>query len=62
MGLARQLLAVVASGDRTEALGGVEVPTLVIHGDVDPLIDVSGEGDGSGDSRRAPGRHRGHGP
>jgi pimeloyl-ACP methyl ester carboxylesterase len=42
LGVARQLLAIVASGDRTEALGRVEVPTQVIHGDVDALIDVSG--------------------
>jgi pimeloyl-ACP methyl ester carboxylesterase len=42
LGTARQLLAVVASGDRTEALGRVEVPTVVIHGSDDPLIDRSG--------------------
>ena len=41
-GTARQLLAVLASGDRTEALGGLDVPTVVIHGTDDPLIDVSG--------------------
>ena len=37
-----QLLAIRASGDRTAALGGVAVPTLVIHGDIDPLVTVSG--------------------
>lgn len=42
IGTARQLLAAVASGDRTEALGQVSVPTLVIHGRDDPLIDRSG--------------------
>ncbi len=41
-GTARQLVAVLASGDRTEALRRLEVPTLVIHGTDDPLIDVSG--------------------
>jgi pimeloyl-ACP methyl ester carboxylesterase len=41
-GFARQLVAIVASGDRTERLGSVSVPTLVIHGADDPLIDVSG--------------------
>jgi pimeloyl-ACP methyl ester carboxylesterase len=41
-GVGRQLLAVLASGDRTEALGSVRVPTLVIHGVEDPLIDPSG--------------------
>jgi pimeloyl-ACP methyl ester carboxylesterase len=41
-GTARQLVAILASGDRTEALRRLEVPTLVIHGEEDPLIDVSG--------------------
>jgi pimeloyl-ACP methyl ester carboxylesterase len=41
-GVARQLLGVIASGDRTAALANVEAPTLVIHGTADPLIDVSG--------------------
>lgn len=41
-GVARQLAAVVASGSRTQSLGRVEVPTLVIHGDEDGLIDISG--------------------
>ena len=41
-GTGRQLLAILASGDRTEALRGVEVPTVVIHGSDDSLIDVSG--------------------
>jgi pimeloyl-ACP methyl ester carboxylesterase len=38
----RQLAGVVASPDRTEALGSVQAPTLVIHGEDDPLIQVSG--------------------
>jgi pimeloyl-ACP methyl ester carboxylesterase len=41
-GTARQLVAVLASGDRTEALRRLDVPTVVIHGTDDPLIDVSG--------------------
>ena len=41
-GTARQLLAILASGDRTEALGRLDVPTVVIHGADDALIDVSG--------------------
>jgi pimeloyl-ACP methyl ester carboxylesterase/acyl-CoA thioesterase FadM len=40
-GTARQLLAIYASGDRTEAVRGIAVPTLVVHGDSDPLINVS---------------------
>jgi pimeloyl-ACP methyl ester carboxylesterase len=41
-GLARQAVATVASGDRTERLRNVRVPTLVIHGLADPMVDVSG--------------------
>jgi pimeloyl-ACP methyl ester carboxylesterase len=41
-GTARQLLAILASGDRTEALRQLDVPTVVIHGTDDKLIDVSG--------------------
>src|SRR5262249_11879224 len=37
-GVARQLAAILASGDRTAALGAVRTPTLVIHGDADPLV------------------------
>jgi pimeloyl-ACP methyl ester carboxylesterase len=42
IGAARQLLAIVASGDRTPALRSLRVPTLVIHGDADPLVGPSG--------------------
>ncbi|MET0424073.1 MAG: alpha/beta hydrolase [Actinoplanes sp.] len=41
-GTLRQYAAIVASPDRTAALAGVTTPTLVIHGEADPLIDVSG--------------------
>jgi pimeloyl-ACP methyl ester carboxylesterase len=41
-GTARQLVAILASGDRTEALRQLDVPTEVIHGTDDLLIDVSG--------------------
>ncbi len=41
-GLARQLAAIVASGSRVAALGGVRAPTLVIHGDADPLVPIDG--------------------
>jgi pimeloyl-ACP methyl ester carboxylesterase len=40
-GLARQLAAIVASGSRKEALASLAVPTLVIHGDADPLVPVA---------------------
>jgi pimeloyl-ACP methyl ester carboxylesterase len=42
LGTLRQYAAAVASPDRTPALHGVSVPTVVIHGANDPLIDVSG--------------------
>jgi pimeloyl-ACP methyl ester carboxylesterase len=39
-GTARQIMAIVASGDRTSALAGVSAPTLVIHGDADTLVTL----------------------
>lgn len=41
-GVGRQLLAILASGSRADALAKLEVPTLVIHGTADPLVAVSG--------------------
>lgn len=41
-GTGRQLAAILASGDRTRRLHAVTAPTLVIHGDKDPLITLSG--------------------
>ncbi|MET0489937.1 MAG: alpha/beta hydrolase, partial [Acidimicrobiales bacterium] len=41
-GQARQLLAVREAPSRTEALGGVRLPFLVLHGDQDRLVDSSG--------------------
>lgn len=41
-GSARQLAAIIASGNRTKALHGVAVPALVIHGRPDPLVLVEG--------------------
>lgn len=38
----RQIAAILMSGDRTTALRGLSMPVLVIHGDADPMIDVSG--------------------
>jgi pimeloyl-ACP methyl ester carboxylesterase len=39
-GSARQLAAIIASGNRTKALADVTVPTLVIHGRDDPLVPI----------------------
>ncbi len=41
-GTGRQLAAILASPDRTERLSGVRIPALVVHGEDDPLINVSG--------------------
>lgn len=41
-GVARQLAAIVASGSRRKRLHGLKTPTLVIHGNADPLIRLPG--------------------
>jgi pimeloyl-ACP methyl ester carboxylesterase len=41
-GQARQYLAILSDGSRTAALGSVTVPTLVMHGTADRLVDPSG--------------------
>ncbi len=41
-GVARQLAAILASPDRTADLARVAVPTLVVHGAQDALVNVSG--------------------
>lgn len=41
-GFARQLAAIMASGDRTRRLRKVTAPTLVLHGTADPLIPPRG--------------------
>ena len=38
----RQMMAIIASGSRTTALGRVRLPTLVVHGDADTLVDQAG--------------------
>jgi pimeloyl-ACP methyl ester carboxylesterase len=37
----RQLLAILASGDRRELLRQIKAPTLVIHGAADPLVPLA---------------------
>jgi pimeloyl-ACP methyl ester carboxylesterase len=39
-GVIRQLLASLSAGDRTEALAAITAPTVVIHGEDDPLVPV----------------------
>jgi pimeloyl-ACP methyl ester carboxylesterase len=41
-GAGRQLAAILASGDRTERLRELRVPTTVIHGTSDPLVPFRG--------------------
>ena len=41
-GTQRQLAAIIASGDRTAALQRLDVPAVVVHGELDPLIGSSG--------------------
>jgi pimeloyl-ACP methyl ester carboxylesterase len=41
-GVGRQLRAVLASGSRKERLHHLKIPTLVIHGTVDPLVHPEG--------------------
>lgn len=41
-GHARQLAAIVAGKSRKDSLRSVTAPTLVIHGDADPLIPLAG--------------------
>ena len=39
-GTARQLAAILASGSRTASLRELDVPTVVIHGEADPLVPL----------------------
>lgn len=52
VGIARQMVAVVADDSRAEALAGVTAPTLVVHGRADPLVPFAC---GEDTARRIPG-------
>lgn len=41
-GLHRQMAAIIDDGDRSERLASVKTPTLVLHGEDDPLVKVEG--------------------
>ena len=41
-GVARQLVAILSSPDRTPALRDLDVPTLVVHGESDALVNPTG--------------------
>jgi proline iminopeptidase len=51
-GTARQLLAVIVSGDRRKQLRTIKAPTLVIHGAEDPLVPLAA---GRDTARQIPG-------
>jgi pimeloyl-ACP methyl ester carboxylesterase len=40
-GTGRQLLGIIASGSRSKELRSLDIPTLVIHGKIDPLVTIS---------------------
>lgn len=42
LSMLRQAVAVLKSGDRTERLRSLQVPALIIHGESDKMVDVSG--------------------
>lgn len=41
-GTSRQMVAILASGSRAEDLAALSLPTMVLHGDRDPLVNISG--------------------
>ena len=41
-GVARQMMAVMTSGSRSDRLREVRVSSLIMHGDADKLVDISG--------------------
>ena len=41
LGSVRQLMAIVASGDRSKLLASIKAPTTIIHGSADPLVPVA---------------------
>lgn len=51
-GVMRQMLAVLTQDNRQKALGGLRMPTCVVHGDSDPLVHVTG---GRATARAIPG-------
>jgi pimeloyl-ACP methyl ester carboxylesterase len=42
LGMMRQMAAIMVSGDRRARLTAISAPTLVIHGDADPLVPLEG--------------------
>lgn len=40
-GFSRQIWAILDSGDRVDLLNSIKQPTVVIHGKIDPLVDIA---------------------
>lgn len=53
-GTMRQMLAIMHSGDRTRLLRRITAPTLVVHGQLDPLVPIAA---GEDTARHIPGAH-----
>lgn len=47
-GTVRQLVAILTQANRQPTLKGIKVPTLIIHGDADPLVSVEAGKDAAG--------------
>jgi pimeloyl-ACP methyl ester carboxylesterase len=41
-GVTAQLIAIVTSPSRSDGLRALDLPALVVHGDIDPLVTISG--------------------
>ena len=52
-GVARQMAAIRASGDRRAKLATISIPTMVLHGADDPLVPVAGGRDTAANIRGA---------
>jgi pimeloyl-ACP methyl ester carboxylesterase len=52
-GVARQMAAIRASGDRRAKLATISIPTMVLHGADDPLVPVAGGRDTAANIRDA---------
>jgi pimeloyl-ACP methyl ester carboxylesterase len=52
-GMIRQMAAIMTSGDRRTRLARISAPTLVIHGDADPLVPLEGGKDTAANVRGA---------
>jgi len=52
-GFSRQMAAIIASGDRREALKKITAPTVVLHGADDPLVPIDGGRDTAANIRDA---------